>query len=224
MTKTTQQFTDDPVSDLVRHLSQPSRVMLLFMLYKEVLREEYSEWQRGKRYEQLEPFKRLAQQLGVSSSSLDEYIDGDAPIRDEVALRGFNLIERRQQPFYVIQELGAILVHLARVYPEYRSPHEFEIRWRIPDTAEHDVAGVPLQGKLKIRYEFDSVLLEDENAKAGARVGIDYLVFRPKDVDHPRVRRMRQYHPEKEISVFKRGLKLDSIGEIGERQEGAAAT
>jgi transcriptional regulator with XRE-family HTH domain len=135
-------------SAIVARFSQRTRNLLLFTAYQCVLEGEERAWNKhGERYEHLHPRERLAQYLGVHKSHLSNYFNGRTAIPDDVAERAFDLIPEHLQPYFAIQELCAVLIDLAQLFPKYRQPHEFEFFWNLPHLAERAGRAWPRVGR-----------------------------------------------------------------------------
>jgi hypothetical protein len=197
-------------SAIVARFSQRTRNLLLFTAYQCVLEGEERAWNKhGERYEHLHPRERLAQYLGVHKSHLSNYFNGRTAIPDDVAERAFDLIPEHLQPYFAIQELCAVLIDLAQLFPKYRQPHEFEFFWNLPHLAERAGEGMASSGEVRVRYEF-------EWGKGEPSVGEGKVVFGADDHGHPRVRMYDKFAEGKQLVMGAR--------EIGSGVEGECRT
>lgn len=190
-------------SAIVARFSQRTRVLLLFVAYQYVLEREEGAWNKkeGEHYGSLHPRERLAQHLGVHKSHLSNYFHGKTPIPDDVAERAFDLIPEEIQPYFAIQELCAVLIDLAKLFPKYRRPHELEFFWRLPHLAGAEGDELAWRGEVRVRYEFAW-----GKAEPGAGAGQVVFGFGEDDPGHPRVRIYKQFVEGKQLAMGAREI------------------
>lgn len=195
------QFTK---SAIIGRFSQRTRSLLLFAAYQYVAEREQGAWnccEGATRYEKLHPRERFAQHLGVHKSHLSNYFHGKTPIPDDVAERAFDLIPEEIQPYFAIQEMCAVLIDLAKLFPKYRQPHEIEFFWRLPHLAKAEGDELAWRGQVRVRYEF-----EWGRAEPGVGAGQVVFGFGEDDPGHPRVRIYKRFVEGKQLAMGAREI------------------